>query len=214
MIKKDAYKNNGRNFYKDGRTKWFLEHPAEKRLYYIWIGMRRRAGGNRYKNNNTDRHAKIYINLTVVPEWNNWLVFYEWAKNNGWKPGLTIDRVDNEKGYSPDNCRWVSKEENNRNRRCVNKYLYNGKMLTLPQIAEIYNIPRDRLYERVIKRGYSLEDAISKPLKAKPSDCSKEEIIIRDKNIKEDREEGLSLEQLAKKYNLSTRRISRIINRR
>lgn len=212
MINKDAWKNNGRNFYKDGRTKWFIEHPAEKRLYHIWIGMRRRAGGNRYKKDKTDRHAKIYVNLTVASEWNDWTVFYEWAKNNGWKPGLTIDRIDNEKGYSPDNCRWVSREENNRNRRCVNKFFYNGEFLTLPQIAQIYRIPRDRLYERVIKRGYSLEDAIFKPLKAKPSNCSKEEREKRDKNIKTDRKKGVALAELAAKYNLSTRRISEIIN--
>lgn len=74
--------------------------------------------------------------MTVAPEWNDWLVFYEWAKENGWKPGLTIDRTDNTKGYYPNNCRWVSRKENNRNRRCVNYYDWNGEKLTLGQIAE------------------------------------------------------------------------------
>lgn len=204
MVKKKSYK--------DGRTKWFETHKEEKKLYQIWIGIRRRAGGNRYKKDPKDRHAKIYVNLTVCPEWDDWLVFYDWAKNNGWKSGLTIDRIDNEKGYFPDNCRWVSREENNRNRRCVNKYLYNGQMLTLPQIAQINNVPRGRLYDRIVKFGCSLEDAINKPLQAKPSEYTKEERKTRNINIKKDRLSGMCLKDLSKKYNLSIRVISNIIN--
>lgn len=151
--------------YKDGRTKWLKGHPAEKRLYQIWIGMRRRAGGNRFKKDICDRHAKIYSNLTVIPEWNDWLIFYDWAKNNGWKPGLTIDRIDNNQGYSPDNCRWVSKKENNRNRRCVIYYDWYGKKLTLGQIAEKEGFcERDveRARNRIKNYGYSVRDAFYK----------------------------------------------------
>lgn len=209
----NPYQNNGKNFYKDGRTKWFKTHPEEKRLYQIWVGIRRRAGGNCYKKDMDDRHAKIYVNLSVAPEWNDWLVFYNWAINNSWKPNLTIDKIDNEKGYYPENCRWVTREENNRNRRCVKKYLYKGEWLTLPQIAKINNIPRDRLYSRIIKHGYSLEDALNKPLQAKPSDYTNEKRKVRDRNIKKDREKGCSLKDLAKKYNLHERTIWEIVNR-
>lgn len=152
--------------YKDGRTKYFLTHPDEKKLYQTWIGIRRRAGGNKFKKNILDRHAKIYKNLKVEESWKDWLVFYTWAKNNGWKPGLTIDRIDNEKGYYPDNCRWVSRAENNRNRRCVRKFLYNGELLTLSQIAEKTGSLESRLYNRIINYGYSLEDAINKPVRS------------------------------------------------
>ena len=151
--------------YKDGRTKWFLSHPEEKRLYQIWIGIRRRAGGNRYKKDPCDRHAKIYLDLTVDPKWNDWLVFYDWAKNNGWKSGLTIDRIDNNKGYSPENCRWVSKKENNRNRRCVVYYDWYGEKLTLGQIAEKESFnERDvrRARTRIKNYGYSVYDAFYK----------------------------------------------------
>ena len=152
--------------YKDGRMKWLKNHPKEKRLYQIWIGIRRRAGGNRFKNDKNDRHAKIYSHLTVAPEWNDWLKFYDWAKNNGWQPGLTIDRINNEKGYYPDNCRWVSRAENNRNRRCVRKYLYKGDLLTFGQISKLTGIPEGRLYNRVINYGYSINDAINIPVKS------------------------------------------------
>lgn len=151
--------------YKDGRTKWFSEHKDEKRLYHIWIGMRRRAGGNRFKNDASDRHAKIYKGLTVAEEWNDWLVFYKWALDNGWKPGLTIDRINNNEGYSPDNCRWISREENNRNRRCVEKYDWNGEMLTLAQIASKEGFEfgaAKRARNRIKNYGYSLYDAFYK----------------------------------------------------
>lgn len=151
--------------YKDGRTKWLKEHKAEKRLYQTWIGIRRRAGGNLFKKDTNNRHAKIYFHLTVAPEWNDWLVFYNWAKNNGWQPGLTIDRIDNNKGYSPNNCRWVSKKENNRNRQCVNYYDWHGKKLTLGQIAEEEGFNQrdvERARNRIKKYGYSVYDAFYK----------------------------------------------------
>ena len=151
--------------YKDGRTNWFKQHLEEKRLYQIWIGMRRRAGGNRFKKDIDDRHAKVYSHLTVASEWNDWLVFYDWAKNNGWKPGLTIDRIDNNKGYSPDNCRWITKKENNRNRRCVVYYDWNGEKLTLGQIAEKEGFNErdiERARSRIKNYGYSVYDAFYK----------------------------------------------------
>lgn len=161
----ETHTGNKNPQYKDGRTKWFLSHPEEKRLYQIWIGIRRRAGGNRYKKDPCDRHAKIYSHLTVDPKWNDWLAFYDWAKNNGWEPNLTIDRIDNDKGYNPENCRWVSKKENNRNRRCVVYYDWYGKKLTLGQIAEKENFnARDieRARNRIKNYGYSVYDAFYK----------------------------------------------------
>jgi len=162
---KELHLGNKNSQYKDGRTKWFKEHLDEKRLYQTWIGIRRRAGGNRFKKDILDRHAKIYSCLTVAQEWNDWLVFYKWATENGWQPNLTIDRIDNTKGYSPDNCRWVPRAENNRNRRCVVRYDWNGEKLTLGQIAEKEGwCERDveRARNRIKKYGYSVYDAFYK----------------------------------------------------
>lgn len=56
--------------------------------------------------------------ITVCDEWlNGFQAFYDWAMSHGYADNLSIDRIDNEKGYSPDNCRWVTASEQNKNRR-------------------------------------------------------------------------------------------------
>jgi len=56
--------------------------------------------------------------ITVCNEWrNNFLKFYEWAKNSGWQMGLTIDRINNDGNYEPSNCRWATQKEQRHNQR-------------------------------------------------------------------------------------------------
>lgn len=86
------------------------------RPYNIWRGMRQRcgliAGGHKH---DVERYAERGI--TVCDEWkNNCDNFVRWAMVNGYKEDLYIDRIDVDKGYSPDNCRWVTVTESNRNK--------------------------------------------------------------------------------------------------
>ena len=100
--------------------------------------------------------------IAVCPEWNDYAVFRKWAMNNGYADDLTIDRIDVDAGYSPDNCRWVGAkvQANNTSR---NKYItFEGKTLTLSQWAEELGISYGTINHR-IQRGWSMERIASTP---------------------------------------------------
>lgn len=84
------------------------------RLYTIWDNMKRRCGS---------KDATGYENyggrgISVDDEWrNDFESFYNWAMDNGYNESLTIDRINNEKNYTPDNCRWATITEQSRNKR-------------------------------------------------------------------------------------------------
>lgn len=81
-------------------------------LYTVWKGMRERC------TNPKQPHWRRYggRGIRVCEEWNDFTAFRAWALENGWRPRLTIDRIDNDRGYSPDNCRVVTFKENNDHR--------------------------------------------------------------------------------------------------
>lgn len=90
---------------------------TSSRIYGIWNGMK-----NRCSNENTSSYYRYGARgITVCDEWlNNFQSFYDWAMENGYRDDLTIDRIDNDNGYSPDNCRWITMHEQNRN-KCNNR---------------------------------------------------------------------------------------------
>lgn len=106
---------------------------AGSRLYGIWRGMRQRCS-----NQNDDRW-KDYggRGITVCAEWDsNFVAFKDWSEANGYDDNLSIDRINNDGNYAPDNCRWANLSEQRRNMRPQQK----GEKLTREQAAEIKRI--------------------------------------------------------------------------
>lgn len=93
--------------------KYTVPNLMKTRIYSIWCGMKQRC---------RDVNAINYRHyggkgIKVCDEWvNNLQAFHEWAMANGYADHLTLDRIDNDKGYSPDNCRWVTMKEQQNNR--------------------------------------------------------------------------------------------------
>ena len=122
-------------------------------LYSKWCGMKRRCncpGDSAYP-----RYGGKGIK--VCDEWNDsYISFYEWSMKTGYKPGLTIDRIDNAKGYSPDNCRWATTAQQNRNYSRNHLITYQGRTQCLADWADEMGVNRATLLLR-IKRGWSMD---------------------------------------------------------
>ena len=127
-----------------------------KKLYDVYYAMRKRCY------NENCRAYKRYgaRGITVCEEWlSDNTTFYEWAILAGYKDGLTLDRIDNNKGYSPDNCRWVDyKTQGNNTRRC-HYITYKGKTQSMKLWAEELGINYSTLRNRLNRSKMSIEEA-------------------------------------------------------
>lgn len=123
---------------------------AEPRLYRIWKTMKARC-------NNTHR-AKFAIyggrGIRVCDEWSKSpAAFVEWALDNGYSDGLQIDRIDVDGGYNPDNCRWVTPQQNARNKRNNVLLTVNGERKTAAEWGELLGVSRYTVYKWVKQKG-------------------------------------------------------------
>jgi hypothetical protein len=117
---------------------------------------------NRCNNINCD-HFKDYggRGIAVCKEWENFENFKEWAFKNGYTESLTLDRIDNNMGYSPKNCRWCNRKTQQNNRRNNSCVEINGVTHTLKEWSEIYKINYSTLRGR-IRNGWDVVTAITK----------------------------------------------------
>lgn len=125
------------------------------RLYNIWSNMKARC---------TRKSHHQYINyggrgISLCNEWTKYSNFKLWSEANGYTSVLTIDRVDNSRGYSPDNCRWTThKVQNNNTRRNI---IIEDTTLTLK--CEELGINPKFIQARIREQGMSFDEAIKTP---------------------------------------------------
>lgn len=127
------------------------------RLYVIWQDMKARC--NYPKNIGYGLYGGRGI--TVCAEWMDFIVFADWAKTNGYESNLTLDRIDGNKGYFPENCRWITNREQQRNKRNNVFVDVDGERHCLAEWAEVLDIPKTRIY-KARQRGKDLEVFIRK----------------------------------------------------
>lgn len=132
---------------------------SKTRLYKIYKGMKARTTNsscNEYKNYG-GRDIKI------CDEWlNDFTAFYCWAMGNGYKDGLTIDRIDVNGNYEPSNCRWATMKEQQNNRTNNHNITHNGETLTMKQWAEKLGINYKTLERRINAYHLPIEKALIK----------------------------------------------------
>lgn len=143
------------------RTNHYKIHgECDTRLYDIWNGMKKRCN-----NPNSDRYNDYGgRGITVCDDWNNnYINFRDWSLNNGYDDNLTIDRIDNDLGYSPDNCRWATRLEQQNNTRSNAYYEFNNETHSLTEWCRILNLNYNTIKSR-LRNGWTFEQAITTPI--------------------------------------------------
>lgn len=168
---------------------------SKTRLYGIWTNIKSRCFNPKY-------HCyTIYGDrgISMCNEWKeSFEPFYEWSMANGYKDNLSIDRIDNNADYCPENCRWADRKTQNNNKRNNHKITINGETKNLTQWADSLGINRDEFSYRVL-RYKDIEEVL------RYFECKKQnkpylkgdEIIVTVKG------ETNSLANICKKYNVS-----------
>jgi len=142
-----------------------IKHGESKtRLYGIWETIKRRLNEKKRK----DYRHYGGRGILICDDWkNDFRSFRNWALSNGYRDNLTIDRIDNNKGYFPANCRWVDMKTQANNKR-TNRYItYNGKTKTFAEWGQEIGGSATLIRDRIDKLGWSIEKALTTPVKRK-----------------------------------------------
>lgn len=146
---------------KENAAKNVKHGEIHTRLYGIWAGIKARCYGP---------YMQDYKNyggrgITMCDEWRyNYVAFRDWALSHGYRDDLTIDRIDVNGNYCPENCRWITVKEQCNNTR-VNRYItIDGVTKTKTQWAEQYGMSQETLGYRLDHLGMDIEEALTAPV--------------------------------------------------
>lgn len=127
------------------------------RLYTIWANMKQRC------NLKTSKDYRKYggRGIKVCSEWaQSFEAFRDWAISNGYRDNLTIDRINNDGDYCPENCRWTTVKAQANNRRSNRLLTYKGETKTMQQWCDIFGITKECVSYR-LKKGWPIERALT-----------------------------------------------------
>lgn len=130
------------------------------RIYRIWRNMHNRC----YDKKGIEKFQTYRDKgITVCLEWREYAPFKEWALNNGYKDSLTLDRIDNGKGYYPDNCGWTDYETQAYNRSNTIRINIKGEDMTIKEVSTRYGISPSVLRDRY--RSGDMDDRLIRPVR-------------------------------------------------
>lgn len=132
-------------------------NKSNTRLHRIWRNVMSRC----YNSNKPDYKYYGGRSIAVCSEWkDDFMSFYNWAMVNGYNDTLTIDRIDVNGNYSPDNCRWTTMKQQSRNRRNIKQYNINGKTHCLSEWCEILGLKFSKIRNRIYSYHWTIEQAL------------------------------------------------------
>ena len=132
---------------------------SNHRTYKIWVNMKSRC----YKKIAVNYNRYGGRGIKVCDEWQEFQPFYNWAINNGYRDDLTLDRIDVNGNYEPNNCRWLSVKEQNRNTRANRLITYKGETHCVAEWSEILGINVKLIYDR-LRKNWTIEEVFETPL--------------------------------------------------
>lgn len=134
----------------------FDKHTKEP-LYRVYYAMKQRC----YDVNSNEYHNYGARGINICKEWlDDYNLFKEWCLNNGYRKGLQIDRIDNNKNYCPSNCRFVTPMENSNNKRTCVYIKHNGEVHTINQWSRILGINKNTFWRYIRVKQYSIQYVI------------------------------------------------------
>lgn len=155
-MKKEYYKNHREGILLKMKIKYLTNKP--ERIKRIWRTMIARCCNPSY-NKYVSYGAK---GIKVCDEWKDFRSFKDWSLNNGYNDNLTIDRIDNEKGYSPSNCRWVTMKQQNRNKTNNIWLSYNGTSMCMSDWAEYFHVSPQAIWYWLNEKGMDASKVIER----------------------------------------------------
>ena len=151
-----------------------LHGCTNTRLFHIWVDMKQRC--------ENPNHPQFYLwggkGIKVCDEWHDFLVFKKWAESSGYCDNLSIDRINGERDYCPENCRWATAKQQARNTKANHRITIDGETKALCEWIELSPITSSTYHKRK-KRGMSDKDALWTPSTSK-NHFKKRDLIVQE----------------------------------